>query len=187
MNARISLDPPRSLLYRAVSWYSKREYGKVIDPVRATAHHKQALWAGSRFEMSVARWKALDPDLKELAVMVTAATIGCSWCMDFGYWANHQRGMDTRKLQDVPVWRESEAFTPLERDVMEYAEAMTVTPPQVEDVLVERLRTALGDAALVELTTMISVENMRARTNSALGLTSQGFKDHCEVPGPAGR
>lgn len=64
---------------------------------------------------------------------------------------------------------------------MKYAESMTVTPPQVEDVLVERLRAALGDAALVELTTMISVENMRARTNPALCLTSQGFKDHCEA------
>ncbi|GAA3009354.1 carboxymuconolactone decarboxylase family protein [Streptomyces fulvorobeus] len=187
MNARISLDPPRSLLYRVASWYSKREYGKVIDPVRATAHHRQVLRAGSRFEMSIARWKALDPDLKNLAVMVTAATVGCGWCMDFGYWVNHRRGMDAAKLRDVPVWRGSEAFTPVERDVLEYAEAMTVTPPQVEDALVLRLRTALGDAALVELTTMISVENMRARTNSALGLTSQGFKDHCELPGATGR
>ncbi|MEE1741523.1 carboxymuconolactone decarboxylase family protein [Streptomyces sp. BE147] len=185
MTARISLDPPRSVLYRGVSWYSNRTYGKVIDPVRAAAHHTRVLWAGLRFELAVGRWKALDPDLKALAVMVTASTVGCGWCMDFGYWTNRRRGMDARKLRDVPEWRGSTLYGPLERDVMEYAEAMTATPPQVGDELVDRLRTSLGEAALVELTTMISVENMRARTNAALGLTSQGFKDHCEVPGPA--
>jgi hypothetical protein len=26
------------------------------------------------------------------------------------------------------------------------------------------------------------VENQRSRFNSALGLTSQGFKDRCEIP-----
>ena len=28
----------------------------------------------------------------------------------------------------MPRWRESDVFTPLERDVLEYAEAMSVTP-----------------------------------------------------------
>ena len=29
---------------------------------------------------------------------------------------------------------------------------------------------------------MVAVENVRSRFNSALGLTSQGFKDRCEIP-----
>ncbi|MGW3660258.1 carboxymuconolactone decarboxylase family protein [Streptomyces sp. NPDC005151] len=185
MTARISLDPPRSLLYRAVSWYSNRTYGKVIDPVRATAHHTKVLWAGLRFELAVGRWKALDPQLKALAVMTSAATVGCSWCMDFGYWENHRHGMDPPQTARGAGVAGGEAYTPRERDVMEYAEAMSLAPPEVTDELVDRLRTALGEKALVELTTMVAVENMRSRTNSALGLASQGFKDQCEVPRPA--
>jgi alkylhydroperoxidase family enzyme len=65
---------------------------------------------------------------------------------------------------------------------MAYAEAMTATPPEVTDEMVAGLRRSLDDAQLVELTMMISVENSRSRTNSALGLTSQGFRDRCEVP-----
>ncbi|MEV8457171.1 carboxymuconolactone decarboxylase family protein [Streptomyces sp. NPDC052095] len=187
MTARIPLDPPRTLLYRAVSWYSKRAYGKVLDPLRAAAHHNGVLWAQSRLELSAGRWKKLDPQLKALAVMASAATIGCGWCMDFGYWENHRHGIDPAKLRDVPAWRESEVFAPLERDVMAYAEGMSLTPPEVGDDLAERLRGALGDAAFIELTTMVAVENMRSRTNSALGLTSQGFKDSCEVDRPANR
>jgi hypothetical protein len=29
------------------------------------------------------------------------------------------------------------------------------------------------------------VENVRSRFNSALGLTSQGFRDRCEIPASA--
>ncbi|WP_326769252.1 carboxymuconolactone decarboxylase family protein [Streptomyces sp. NBC_01591] len=187
MAARIPLDPPRTLLFRAMSWYSNRTYGKVVDPVRAHAHHTGVLWSLARLELAVGRWKKLDPQLKALAVMTSAATVGCSWCMDFGYLENHRHGMDPRKLRDVPLWRESGVYTPLERDVMEYSEAMSLTPPEVGDEPAERLRTALGEAAFVELTTMVAVENMRSRTNSALALTSQGFKDRCEVDRPANR
>ncbi|MFI1395647.1 carboxymuconolactone decarboxylase family protein [Streptomyces sp. NPDC020681] len=180
--ARISLTPRRSLLLRLTEWYSKRTYGKVLDPALALAHNPRVLWSDLRFEQSVAKWKDLDADLKALAVMASAASIGCSWCMDFGHWENRERGMDVRKVHDVPVWRDSDAYTELERDVMEYAEAMTANPPTVGDELAERLLRTLGEAAFVELTAIVAVENLRSRMNSALGLTSQGFKDHCEIP-----
>ncbi|MEE1754114.1 carboxymuconolactone decarboxylase family protein [Streptomyces sp. SP18CS02] len=179
--ARISLTPPRTLLFRAMEWYSKRTYGKVLDPALALGHNARVLRTDLRLEMAVARWNRLDEDLKALAVMASAASIGCSWCMDFGHWENTRRGMDVRKLREVPVWRDSDVYTALERDVMEYAEAMTATPPTVGDELAERLRRALGEPAFVELTAMVAVENLRSRMNAALGLTSQGFKDQCEV------
>ena len=32
------------------------------------------------------------------------------------------------KAREIPRWRESDVFTPLEREVLEYAEAMSQTP-----------------------------------------------------------
>jgi alkylhydroperoxidase family enzyme len=113
--------------------------------------------------------------------MVTSAQVGCSWCMDFGYWEYHHQGIDPAKLRAVPQWRDSDVYTDLERAVMDYAEAMTATPPSVTDDQVDRLRRELDDAALMELTAQISLENFRSRTNAALGLTSQGFKEYCEL------
>jgi alkylhydroperoxidase family enzyme len=69
--------------------------------------------------------------------------------------------------------------------VLEYAEAMTETPPAIADELVERLRARLDDEQLVELTSLIALENMRSRTNAALGLESQGFKATCDLRRPA--
>jgi AhpD family alkylhydroperoxidase len=179
--ARVPLEVPNTLFGRALAWYSRRTYGDVLDNGLALLHHRKALWTVLSFERKVDRWDALDEELKVYAVMASAATIGCSWCMDFGWWAAQHKGVDTAKLHEVPRWRESEAFSRLERQVMEYAEAMTVTPPTVTDELAEELRSALGNEAFMELTLMVAIENERSRVNTALGLTSQGFKDRCEL------
>ncbi|MGZ4610254.1 MAG: carboxymuconolactone decarboxylase family protein, partial [Actinomycetes bacterium] len=93
----------------------------------------------------------------------------------------HNEGLDEVKAREVPRWRESDVFTPLERDVMEYAEAMTQTPPTVTDELSARLLEQLGAAALVELTAFIALANMYSRSNTALGIESQGFSAACEL------
>jgi AhpD family alkylhydroperoxidase len=183
--ARVPLDEPTTLLGKAVAWYSRREFGEVVDNGLAMLHNPPVLKSVLGFERKVDKWDALDPDLKALAQAVSAAVIGCSWCMDFGYFALHSKGLDVSRLEEVPRWRESDVFSPLERQVLEYAEAMTVTPPEVTDDMAEALRAEIGNAAFVELTMMVAVENERSRFNSALGLTSQGFKDFCGVPGRA--
>ena len=73
-------------------------------------------------------------------------------------------------------------FTPLERDVMEYAEAMSETPPRVTDELSARLLRTLGAPAMVELTATVAFANMTTRSNTALGIESQGFSKACTLP-----
>ena len=182
---RVPLDEPRTMFDKSVAWYCRRTYGQVLDNALALMHNRKVLKALFAFEKKVAKWDALDPDLKVLAQAVSASVIGCSWCMDFGYYAAHSQGLDTSKLSEIPSWRESAVFTAQERRVLAYAEAMTVTPPEVTDEMAEALREDLGNEAFVELSMMVAVENERSRLNSALGLTSQGFKDQCEL-GPAG-
>jgi alkylhydroperoxidase family enzyme len=181
--ARIPLDTEHNgLLARAVAWYSRRRLGKVPEPLAAFAHHLGVLLVNTRMELGVARrWRRVDSTLQCLAVMAAASRIGCSWCMDFGYWEFYHRGVDPMKIAQVPTWRESNVYNDLERLVLEYSEAMTETPPTVTDALVSHLRERMGDARLIELTALISLENMRSRTNAALGLESQGFKAACAV------
>ena len=90
---------------------------------------------------------ALDQNLKSYAQLASAGAIGCWWCLDFGYFMAHNDGLDLAKVREVPRWRESDVFTPLERDVLEYAEAMTVTPPTVTDEMVAHLIDAARGAS----------------------------------------
>jgi AhpD family alkylhydroperoxidase len=178
---RVPLAPMRGLYARLMAAYSRRAFGDVLDGGYVLLHHKEVLRADLAWERRIEKWDALDPGLKTLAELASAGVIGCSWCVDFGSFKGHESGLDLDRLREVPRWRESAVFDERERRVMEYAEAMTVTPPEVTDRMVEALVEDLGVKAVVELTMMVAVENQRSRFNSAMGLTSQGFSDRCEV------
>ena len=167
---------------RVMSAYARRTWGQVPDNAYVLWHHRPVLRAVLSFEGKVKKWDRLDADLACYAQLASAGVIGCSWCLDFGYFLAHDEGLDLAKVREVPHWRESDAFTSLERAVIEYAEAMSGTPLTVTDEMVSGLVDQLGAAAVVELTQLIALENMRSRFNSAAGLQSQGFSDVCELP-----
>jgi AhpD family alkylhydroperoxidase len=179
---RIPEAPVTGLWARAMAAYARRVYGQIPDNAKVLLHHRPVLRAVIANEKKIAHWDRLDPHLKAYAVMAAAATIGCSWCLDFGYYAAHTDGLNLAKVREVPRWRESEVFTVSERRVLAYAEAMTATPPTVTDEMVAELIAELGTPAVVELTQMVAVENQRSRFNAAAGLASQGFSDVCELP-----
>lgn len=179
---RIPKAPITGLYGRLMSIYARRTFGEIPDNAYVYFHHKPVLKAVLGFEGKVAKWDALDPTLKSYAQLASAGVIGCSWCLDFGYYLAHHDGLDLAKVREVPRWRESDVFGPLEREVLAYAEAMSTTPLTVTDEMTASLLEQLGTPAVVELTQMVALENMRSRFNSAAGLQAQGYSDVCELP-----
>ena len=159
-----------------------QQFGIVPEPLEVIWHSPKVAEASLALGGKVGEWDAADESLKSFAHMAVAAQVGCRWCHDIGYFQARNQNLDLAKASQVPRWRESEVFTPLERDVLEYAEAMTNTPPTVTDELSARLLEQLGPAALVELTACIAFANLSTRSNTALGITSQGFSYACEIP-----
>ncbi len=83
--------------------------------------------------------------------------------------------MTEAQLHDLAVYKQSPAFSPLEKLVVEYAGEMTKTPVEVSDELFDALRQHFSPAQLVELTAAVAWENYRARFDHALGIEAQGF------------
>ena len=160
---------------------SRKMLGAVAEPAEVMWHNRPVLMAGFGIGRKAAKWNKCDENLKSYAHMAVTSLIGCTWCLDLGYFHAHNEGLDEVKAREVPRWRESDVFTPLERDVMEYAEAMSQTPPTVTDALSARLLKRLGAPALVELTAWVALANMNARTNVAFGIESQGFAAACDL------
>jgi alkylhydroperoxidase family enzyme len=158
------------------------QLGTVPENVEVLWHSPQVTQDNLEFGAKVGAWDAADESLKSFAHMAVAAQVGCSWCLDVGYFQAQNQNLDLTKASQVPRWRESEVFTPLERDVLEYAEAMTNTPPTVTDELYAGLLDRLGPAAMIELTALIAYVNLATRANVANGVRSQGFSDACEIP-----
>jgi alkylhydroperoxidase family enzyme len=158
------------------------QFGVVPEPVEVVWHNPEVAAASLEFGARAGAWDAADESLKTLAHMAVAAQVGCGWCLDINYFLALNQNMDLAKASQVPRWRESDVYTPLERDVLGYAEAMTNTPTTVTDELSARLLDRLGPSALVELTVVIGFANLSTRCNTAHGITSQGYSDACEIP-----
>ena len=170
-------------LYGAlVKTISRRMVGQVPEAAGVMWHYPAVFKHLMGFGRKVDSWNRLDPNLASFAAMAAAGVIGCSFCLDLHYFMTHNRGLDEAKAREVPRWRESTAFTPLERHVLEYAEAMSHTPPAVTDELSAALLAQLGAPALLELTARIGAMNMNARSNVALGIRSQEFSASCGLP-----
>ena len=179
--ARIQPAPITGVFGALVKRFSRKLLGEVPEPVGVYFHNRAVLKTFLAVSSKAQKWSACDENLKSFAHMAVAAQVGCSWCLDFGYFHAHNEGLDERKASQVPVWRTSDVFKPLEREVMEFAEAMTATPPTVTDDQFASLLQQLGEAAMVELTTQIALANLYTRSNVAMGIESQGFSAACEL------
>src|SRR3984957_9881219 len=133
-----------------------RLLGAVPEPVEVSYNNPKVAVSNQEFSAGVATWDAADASLKTFAHMAVAAQVGCSWCLDINYFLAQNHGLDLAKASQVPRWRESDVFSPLERDVLEYTEAMTNTPSTVTDEHYAGLLDRLGPAAMVELTWSIA-------------------------------
>jgi alkylhydroperoxidase family enzyme len=159
--------------------FAKKSLGQVPTSLGVYWHNQKVLMSMAGVGGKVQKWDACDEQLKSFAHMAVAAQVGCSWCLDFNYFEAHNKSLDLAKAREIPRWREVDVFSPLEREVLTYAEAMTVTEPTVTDEMVASLRVQLGDAALVELTAVIAFANFTTRPNVALGIESDGFAAAC--------
>ena len=179
MTPRIPATEITGLYGAVVKKFSTRLFGHVPESLGVMWHHRPVLKASMGFGQKLQKWDECDESLKSFAHMAVASLIGCSWCLDFNYFMAQNQGLDVDKAREIPRWRESDVFTPLEREVLEYSEAMSQTPPTVTDELVASLRDQLGDAGLIELTTVIGFANLTTRSNVALGIESEGFAAAC--------
>jgi alkylhydroperoxidase family enzyme len=181
------VDRANRLIPRLALRYSRRRFGRVVEPVAAAAHHSGVLLAMGALETAAQRgWRRLDGHLRWLAIQASAGEIGCSWCTDYGYYEGMQQGVDPAKVRDVPRWRASAVYDERERAVLEYAESATSTPVRMSDELMEALHRHFSEAELVELAAWVALENLRSRFNAGLDLRSQGFSDRCDLPFVAG-
>lgn len=103
------------------------------------------------------------PFLTEVAHLVTlrASQInGCAFCVDMHVKEARIHGERELRLHHVVVWRESPLFSPRERAVLEWTEALTqLSPHGVSDEIYSRVREQLSEQELADLSFLIVAIN----------------------------
>lgn len=94
------------------------------------------------------------------------------------------QGVTDEQLRDLLHYRESNAFTPREKLVLDLAVSMTRTPPDVSEELFGELQKHFTGAQLVELVTEIGLANLRGRFNTTFRCRVAGFSEgeYCPTP-----
>jgi AhpD family alkylhydroperoxidase len=172
------------LMVRATNWYTRRVYGRNVTTTPVIANSRANMLAWGMFEWWHERGHAVDEKLKVLAATKAATKIGCQFCIDIGSALGRKAGVTDEQLRDFHDYRESDAFSPVEKLVMQYAEEMSKENVEIPDELFARLREHFDDEQIVELTAAIAIENFRARFNDALDVAPSGFSEgvYCPLP-----
>ena len=157
----------------------------MLDPVRMYAHVPKLLSGYGKLERAVAKVHLLDLRHRALAELKSATTIRCEYCIDLGSRISRDWGLSDEELLALPNYHTADCFSDVDRLVLDYASAMSRTPVEVGDELFDGLRKHFDVPQMVELTSVIALENLRARFNLALDIGSAGFSEGmvCALPG----
>jgi AhpD family alkylhydroperoxidase len=165
------------LLVRLAYRMTRRQLGRMVDPVAVYAHAPSLLTGYGLFEQATLKQRRVEERLKALAELKAAAMVSCEFCVDIGSSLGRQAGITEQQLLALPRHSDSDAFDERERLVLDYATAMSSTPARVSDELFAALREHFDERQMVELTNVIALENMRARFNCAFDMTPAGFSE----------
>lgn len=107
-------------------------------------------------------------------------------------WSQHCKacralGMDDAKIAAIAYWPVADCFSPIERTVLAYTDALVLQGGRVHDELFAALRSHLSDEEILELTYITLMYDMHATICRALRLEYDDRDDPVvEVAAPAG-
>lgn len=158
----------------------RRRHGAVLEPTALWAYRPRALLAFLvLFRALRGRRSPLSASLRALVSLRVSQLTSCAFCIDMNSALLAASGVSLDKALALVDWRKAADFDEQERLALEYTEAVTATPPTVCDELFARLQAQFAADAIVELTAVISFQNLSARFNAALGAEPHGF---CVLP-----
>ncbi len=164
-----------------VSYVSDQEAGAKVQPVfaamekalgavpnvfRAMAHNPEMLQGFLALNNALPTTK-LDGKLRELAYIKTSELNDCAYCLHHHRVLGKAAGLTDRQVNETSSFEQSDAYTDLQRLVMQYAEQVT-RRIHVEDSLFARLKESLSDRELIELAMTVGLANLTNRVTGTL-------------------
>ena len=123
---------------------------------------------GFRFYRSPDR--KIDPKLRELGQTRAGYTVGSQFVFSQHCKASRDVGLTEEQIQAIPHWQTTDCFTPVERAVLAYTDALVLERGRVPDALFETLKAHLSDEEILELTYITCTYMMHAVMSRALRL-----------------
>ncbi len=127
----------------------------------------------------------LDAQLRELGQTRVGWARGSQFVFSQHCKSCRTAGISEEKIAAIPAWSVAECFTPLERAVLAYTDALVYDGGRVAEEVFTALRAALTDEQILELTYITALYDMHAVMSRALR-TEFDDRDEAivEIPAP---
>jgi AhpD family alkylhydroperoxidase len=130
---------------------------------------------------------SLDPKLRELAQTRAGWARGSQFVFSQHCKGARNAGVTEEQIAAIPSWSTAECFSPVERAVLAYTDALVLAGGRVPDELFATLRTHLDDVQIMMLTYITVMYEMHATISRALRLEYDDRDDPIvEIAAPAG-
>lgn len=161
----------RILLHR-----QQKKYGCAFEPTLLWARVPRAFLGFLWMNSSLQRKKSpLDPTLRALITVKVSQINACSFCIDMNSALFFQRGGENKKLEDLPNFEKSSLFSEREKVALKFAKTVTQSSQKVPEELFTSLKKHFNEDEIVELTALISFQNLSSKFNATLGANAYGF------------
>lgn len=128
----------------------------------------------------------LDPVIREIGILRAAFATGSQFVFSQHCKAGRRHGLAEEKIEAIPHWNVVDLWSPLERAVLAYTDALIYDRGRVPDGVFEALHAEMSDEDILELTYHICGYNTHAMMCKALRLEYDDVPERiCEVPAPS--
>lgn len=182
MLVRISTKKVSSLWVKPLLWLQARHYGQVLNPAKLWGRKPALFWLVAGFFGFLDRKKSpIAPVIRSLICVRVSQLNDCAFCVDANGMKLAERCDSEEKIKALANWQQSSCFNDQERAILHYTEAMTITGQRVTDEMLTTLLQWYSSDDIIEITALVSFQNLSAKFNTALDVPEQGF---CSIPIP---
>lgn len=140
---------------------------------------------GFRFYRDEAR--VIDPKLRELGQTRAGYVVGSQFVFSQHCKASRDVGLTEAQIEAIPAWSVADCFSPVERAVLAYTDALVLQRGRVPDEVFAALKAHLSDEEILELTYITCTYMMHAIMSRALRLEYDDVDDRIvEIAAPEG-
>ena len=161
---------------RVFFWNQKRKYGQELEPAKLWGRTPKVFAALALLYGALDRKKSpIEPSSRSLITVRVSQINWCAFCVDLNSMTVLKRGSSEAKLNDLESFENSLYFTDREKAALHYAEVVTFSDKSVSDKDRARLNAYFSQNEVIELTALISFQNMSSKFNASLDVQPQGF------------
>lgn len=174
------VEKPSGLLMKLVYWFSRKQYGKVLTPLKVI--YARLPFSFGNFIQKLEKLEQKYQLPKYIAVLVrthVAQINTCAFCIDIGKAEVIKHFPDQQeKFFNISVYKTSAMFTPRERAALMFAEELTMNK-KVSDGTFATAQKFFSERELVEIAWAVTREHIYNLMNLAFDIESDGL---CQIP-----